>query len=120
MGILLIFVTVCAVFGVAEEKSDDPPEVDSSIEGLKISITKKAKDCTRKAKNGDKVSVHYSGFLMSGKEFDSSKKRNQPFVITLGAGMVIQGWEKGIPGMCVGEERKLVIAPELGGNQICI
>eukprot|EP00794_Sanderia_malayensis_P016676 gene16676-18368_t len=82
-------------------------------EGLKIEITKKAETCPRMAKDDDKVSVHYTGYLTNGKEFDSSRKRNEPFVITLGHGMVIPGWEKGLQGMCVGEQRKLTIPPEL-------
>ncbi len=91
-------------------------EEEEKTEGLKYEITKKVedKDCPRKAKNEDQVSVHYTGYLTSGKEFDSSRTRNQPFVIVLGRGMVIPGWEKGLQGMCVGEQRKLTIAPELG------
>ena len=103
---LTLFAVLTFVYGVEDETLEK--------EGLKINIIKKAPHCPRKAAKGDQVSVHYTGFLMSGKEFDSSRKRNQPFVITLGQGMVIPGWEEGLLGMCVGEERKLVIAPELG------
>jgi FKBP-type peptidyl-prolyl cis-trans isomerase len=61
------------------------------------------------AKTGDTVSVHYVGTLTDGKEFDSSRKRNQPFVFTLGQGRVIKGWDQGVVGMKVGGKRKLVI-----------
>lgn len=65
------------------------------------------------AKIGDKIAVHYIGKLDDGTVFDSSIPRKQPFVFNLGAGMVIEGWEKGFVGMKVGGTRKLVIAPEL-------
>lgn len=62
----------------------------------------------------DVVSVHYTGWLMDGKEFDSSLKREEPISFAIGAGRVIAGWEKGIMGMQVGEKRELIIPPELG------
>jgi peptidylprolyl isomerase len=65
------------------------------------------------AKAGDKVSVHYVGTLATGAEFDSSRKRGQPFVFTLGKGQVIRGWDQGVAGMKVGGKRKLVIPPAL-------
>ena len=65
------------------------------------------------AKTGHTVHVHYVGTLADGKEFDSSRKRGQPFVFTLGKGGVIQGWDLGVQGMKVGGKRKLVIPPQL-------
>ena len=65
------------------------------------------------AKTGQTVHVHYVGTLADGKEFDSSRKRGQPFVFTLGKGGVIQGWDLGVQGMKVGGKRKLVIPPQL-------
>lgn len=65
------------------------------------------------AKNGDTVKVHYTGTLTDGKEFDSSRKRDEPFTFTIGQGMVIKGWEQGIAGMKVGGKRKLTIPPSL-------
>jgi FKBP-type peptidyl-prolyl cis-trans isomerase len=64
------------------------------------------------AKNGDTVSVHYTGTLLDGSKFDSSKDRNQPFTTRI-PGQVIQGWNRGIPGMKVGGKRKLTIPPGL-------
>jgi FKBP-type peptidyl-prolyl cis-trans isomerase FkpA len=62
---------------------------------------------------GDKVSVHYVGTLLDGKEFDSSRKRGKPFDFVLGKGQVIKGWDQGVAGMKVGGKRKLVIPPSL-------
>jgi len=65
------------------------------------------------AANGDRVTVHYTGWLIDGTKFDSSIDRGQPFVFSLGAGEVIQGWDRGVRGMQVGGVRKLTIPPEL-------
>ena len=66
------------------------------------------------AKNGDTVSVHYTGWLEDNTKFDSSKDRNQAFSFKLGAGMVIKGWDEGVAGMKIGGTRKLTIPSELG------
>ena len=66
------------------------------------------------AASGQKVTVHYTGWLTTGSKFDSSKDRNDPFVFPLGAGSVIKGWDEGVQGMKVGGKRKLTIPPALG------
>jgi FKBP-type peptidyl-prolyl cis-trans isomerase len=66
------------------------------------------------AQRGQQVSVHYVGTLTDGRKFDSSRDRGRPFQFKLGAGQVIQGWERGVEGMAVGELRKLTIPPALG------
>ncbi len=65
------------------------------------------------AKPGQLVTVHYTGCLINGKKFDSSRDREQPFRFMLGVGQVIKGWDEGVAGMKVGGKRKLVIPSEL-------
>ncbi|MDL2059049.1 FKBP-type peptidyl-prolyl cis-trans isomerase [Mesosutterella sp. AGMB02718] len=65
------------------------------------------------ARQGDVVSVHYTGWLEDGTQFDSSLERGEPIEFPLGAGMVIPGWERGLIGMKVGEKRRLRIPPQL-------
>jgi FKBP-type peptidyl-prolyl cis-trans isomerase len=64
------------------------------------------------AKEGDHVKVHYTGWLTTGKKFDSSVG-GEPFDFTLGRGEVIKGWDEGVAGMKVGGKRQLRIPPEL-------
>jgi peptidylprolyl isomerase len=65
------------------------------------------------AKPGDTVIVNYVGVSFStGEEFDSSWDSGQPFPVQLGAGDVIEGWEKGLVGIRKGGRRKLTIPPE--------
>jgi FKBP-type peptidyl-prolyl cis-trans isomerase len=66
------------------------------------------------ATSGQKVTVHYTGWLANGKKFDSSKDRGDPFVFPLGKGQVIKGWDEGVQGMKVGGKRKLTIPPAMG------
>ena len=70
------------------------------------------------AKAGQSVTVHYTGWLyndgVQGKKFDSSKDRGDPFVFSLGAGMVIKGWDEGVAGMKIGGARTLIIPSALG------
>jgi FKBP-type peptidyl-prolyl cis-trans isomerase len=70
---------------------------------------------------GQTAVVHYTGWLYSedtpdhkGKKFDSSVDRNDPFSFPVGGGQVIQGWDQGVAGMQVGQQRRLVIPAELG------
>jgi peptidylprolyl isomerase len=67
-----------------------------------------------KAKKGDKVTVDYVGVAWStGQEFDASWDRGQPFTFKLGAGNVIPGWDKGVPGMRKGGRRELTIPADM-------
>ena len=66
----------------------------------------------KEAKKGSTVYVNYVGALWNGQEFDSSWKRNEPFLFVIGTGEVIAGWDKGVVGMKVGGRRELKIPPE--------
>ena len=80
--------------------------------GLQIKDLKEGDGAT--AKSGDTVTVQYVGVSYStGKQFDASWDRGEPFTFPLGAGQVIPGWDQGVAGMKVGGRRQLIIPPEL-------
>ena len=92
---------------------------DASITQLQMTDTKLGTGA--EAKPGQRVRVHYTGWLHDaskadkrGEKFDSSKDRNDPFEFGLGAGQVIKGWDKGFAGMKVGGTRVLTIPPDMG------
>ncbi|MBI2809512.1 MAG: FKBP-type peptidyl-prolyl cis-trans isomerase [Candidatus Melainabacteria bacterium] len=64
-------------------------------------------------RQGQMVSVHYTGWLTNGTKFDSSLDRGQPFEFPLGQGRVIKGWDEGVASMKVGGKRKLTIPSNL-------
>ncbi len=67
------------------------------------------------AKNGQQVTVHYVGVSWStGKQFDASWDRMEPFQFGLGRGQVIKGWDEGVVGMKIGGRRTLHIPPHMG------
>ena len=118
MRILLSFAALIAAAGVllADDKAKDEKKTESKTvttnSGLKYIDLKEGTG--ERAREGDTVSVHYTGWLKDGKKFDSSRDRNRPFSFELGAGKVIKGWDEGVAGMKEGGKRKLIIPPELG------
>lgn len=95
----------------AQDTSQDPP-MTVTPSGLKIIDVQIGTG--REAVANTNVTVHYDGRLEDGKEFDSSRRRGQPFQFRLGGGQVIKGWDEGLVGMKEGGKRQLVIPPELG------
>jgi len=89
---------------------------DKKAKKLQIGVKKRIDPelCKTKSRKGDTLSMHYTGKLEDGSEFDSSIPRGSPFTFTLGTGQVIKGWDQGLIGMCEGEKRKLVIPSDMG------
>ncbi len=89
-----------------------PGKEETTKSGLRMIIHKEGSGDVAKA--GQTVVVHYTGLLETGKKFDSSHDRGQPFSFKLGQGRVIKGWEEALALMKPGEKRTLIIPPELG------
>lgn len=65
----------------------------------------------QEVKTGDVVRVHYTGKLTNGEQFDSSSGR-EPLEFTVGAGMMIKGFDDAMPGMTIGQKKTINILPE--------
>jgi len=98
---LALFMASCASSSLSDLKTNDII-VGSGAQAVK----------------GSTVTVHYTGWLYKnghrGKKFDSSLDFGQPFTFKLGAGEVIEGWDRGIEGMRIGGKRELIIPPQMG------
>ncbi len=88
-----------------------PAEVVVTASGLKYVDIEQGTGAMPQA--GQTVVVHYTGWLLNGKKFDSSLDRHQPFKFVLGQGQVIPGWDEGIKTMHVGGKRRLFIPYQL-------
>jgi len=95
--------------------------VTSSEAELKYTSTISVEcDDAEKISDGQHVAIHYVGTIdessvsgVAGTEFDSSRKRSEPFSFQIGKGQVIEGWDKGLIGLCKGETGVLVIPPDM-------
>jgi FKBP-type peptidyl-prolyl cis-trans isomerase len=131
MTMRYVLIGVAVVIGLAllvtarakKETQNQQPQANAAVvtaagavvttsSGLQYQILKEGSGTA--ALSGKKVSVHYTGWLIDGKKFDSSVDRGQPFQFQLGAGQVIKGWDEGVAGMKIGEKRKLTIPSSLG------
>ena len=92
---------------VSQEKVMEPIKDGLIIEDIVVGTGEEAV-------SGKRVTVDYAGTLENGTKFDSSYDRGTPFSFNLGAGEVIEGWDKGVAGMKVGGKRKLIIPSALG------
>jgi peptidylprolyl isomerase/FKBP-type peptidyl-prolyl cis-trans isomerase FkpA len=133
-SMLWALAAVCSTLGGCDEKvpepeapaapaaSEAPAEAsaapaDSALEAEE-EVTKLLQEDVKQgsgpaAKKGDTVAVHYTGTLLDGTKFDSSRDRDKPFEFRLGAGGVIKGWDQGVVGMKKGGVRKLTIPADL-------
>lgn len=107
---VLIFDVELVDFSAAlkiEPYKTEGKKIETTMSGLKYVVVEKGRG--EKAKKGDLVSVHYSGYLKDGSSFDSSVKRNKPFQFSVGRGSVIKGWDEGLQLMHVGDKIRFII-----------
>lgn len=119
LGILLVTILSLVGYQTARAMKAKAPDMETAASGMmKTSSGLGWQDIIvgsgAEATAGKKVTVHYTGTLVpSGKKFDSSLDRGEPFEFRLKARQVIAGWDEGVAGMHVGGKRVLVIPPEL-------
>jgi len=120
LSVLICTLTLIACGNNNSGVPDQPPEAPTQLtdaqytqanNGLKYYDIKVGTGA--EAQTGKNVTVHYSGWLTTGKLFDSSIIKKRPFSLPLGGGQVIKGWDEGIVGMRVGGHRQLAIPPDL-------
>ena len=112
LALILVAVTVSAQTGGPTNVTGKPKTTASGVQYWDI-----VPGTGATAVSGKNVTVNYTGWLTSGKQFDTSIGK-RPFQFKLGAGQVIQGWDDGVAGMKVGGKRQLRIPPNLAyGSQ---
>lgn len=121
--IIAFIVVVLVLVGTFIALSKEPtPIAPSTITNSPQKETKKMTELKiedlvvgtgREVKAGDTVVMNYLGTLTDGTKFDSSYDRGLPFTTQIGVGQVIQGWDKGVPGMKIGGKRRLSIPSAL-------
>jgi FKBP-type peptidyl-prolyl cis-trans isomerase len=124
IAVVIVILSLTTVFAIAQSaaKKAAAPNTDSPSkvtgEGVKTDSGLIYWDIRvgngQTAKEGSHVRVHYTGWLTTGKKFDSSVDAGKPFDFTIGNREVIKGWEEGVAGMRVGGKRQLRIPPALG------
>jgi peptidyl-prolyl cis-trans isomerase A (cyclophilin A) len=95
---------------IKKTEQETGKKFEKTASGLMYMILKEGQG--EAPKPSDMVQVHYTGWLLDGKKFDSSVDRNTPFKFSLRGG-VIKGWLEGVALMKVGEKCKFVIPPNL-------
>ena len=86
---------------------------DHPMSNTELKIEKLNEGTGEAARDGETVTVHYTGWLTDGTKFDSSVDRDEPFEFVLGGGQVIAGWDQGVATMRVGDKVKLTIPHQL-------
>jgi len=113
---LQLIMTSILLFSIGCEEEGETMTGELIIEDIVIGDGAEAKSMDNVTVH---YTVHYTGKLTDGIIFDSSKNPNrEPFSFTVGIGVVIKGWDEGVPGMKIGGTRRLTIPPNLGyGSQ---
>ncbi|MGW4053550.1 FKBP-type peptidyl-prolyl cis-trans isomerase [Streptomyces sp. NPDC004779] len=97
------------------ERTKPEVEVPAGEAPTELTVRDIAVGTGPEAKPGMVLRVHYVGVTFaSGREFDASWDRGEPYKFALGGGKVIKGWDRGVRGMRVGGRREIVVPPRLG------
>lgn len=92
------------------------PDAKDAGEGMRYLIEEEGSGPSPEA--GDTIAVHYTGYLLNGMPFESTREREEPVEFTLGEESIIEGWERTLLDMRVGEKRRAIIPPNLAyGSQ---
>lgn len=120
LGMVLMMAGVAVGCGpsTAEQEAAMQRAVELSRSVTELGIEDVTVGTGTEAVPGRRVRVHYTGTLMEGTKFDSSRDRDEPFEFTLGKGEVIPGWDEGIKGMKVGGSRRLTIPSRMAYGPI--
>lgn len=110
--ILIAFISSCQSGASTEELVLAYPDYEVLTDEVLYKEIKKGTG--DEVESGDKVRVHYVGVLENGSQFDSSRKRGEPFEFVVDETSVIDGWQEGIKGMQVGGIRELIISSRKG------
>lgn len=86
--------------------------VKTTASGLRYVVHKEGTG--ERPKKGTEIKAHYTGTLLTGTKFDSSRDKGRPFSFQVGVGRVVRGWDEAFLDMRKGEQRTLIIPPELG------
>jgi peptidylprolyl isomerase len=109
----LSVITFAGALAVHAEPTTQP-EAKKTVTESGLTIIDLGRDETS-AREGDFVTVHYTGKLEDGTVFDSSRNAGRsPFSLQVGVTAVIKGWQEGLVGMRVGDRRQLIIPADLG------
>jgi len=116
-----------AELAAAKQKNEEQSKIDAYVKANGITATPTASGLIyieevagngNKPVAGDKVKVHYTGYLLNGKKFDSSVDRGQPFEFVVGQGQVIKGWDEALTMMSEGGKAKVILPSAIAyGNR---
>ncbi len=90
---------------------EEGKQITTTASGLKYIVLAEGKG--DKPKPGDSIVAEYTGWLLDGTKFDSSKDHGGGFEFKVGTGQVIKGWDEALLDMRVGERRKIILPPDL-------